>query len=194
LRRTPDGVPTKEKARLCARGDMMQKDVDCFESYSPVVQWSSVRLMLIPSIVDGLETRQVDYVNSFAQADLDREVYLETPQGFQHHNDLPCVLELHKSLYGMNDAPLMFFNLLRRTCCVLCFKQLVPVDPCLFVHRIAICLTYVDDCLWFGKDGAALDSLINEMKKMDLKDESKDMSDFLRMKFMRYLTTGTIIE
>ena len=169
-KRTPDGVPTKKKARLCVRGDTMKKDVDYFESYSPVVQWSSVRLMLILSIVHGLDTRQVDYVNAFAQADLDKEVYLEIPQGFQHQNDLPCVLKLHKSLYGMNDAPLMFFELLKKNLLSVGFKQLGDIDPCLFVHKNAICLTYVDDCLWFGKDGASLDSLIKEMKKNGLKD------------------------
>ena len=54
----------------------------------------------------------------------------------------------------------------------------------LFVHREAICLTYVDDCLWFGKDCAALDALINQMKgKIDLKVESNDVSDLLGIKF-----------
>jgi Reverse transcriptase (RNA-dependent DNA polymerase) len=72
-------------------------------------KWSSVRLMLIRSIVHGLEIGRWSYVNAFAQADLNKEEYLEIPQGFQHQSDLLCVLKLHKSLYGMNEAPLMFF-------------------------------------------------------------------------------------
>ena len=52
----PMGNHTKKKSRFCVRGDTMLKDVDYFESYSPVMQWSSVRLMLILSIVYGLET------------------------------------------------------------------------------------------------------------------------------------------
>jgi Reverse transcriptase (RNA-dependent DNA polymerase) len=56
------------------RGDMQVKGEDFFESYAPVVQWSSVRLMLNMSIVHGLQTRQVDYVNAFAQADLKEDV------------------------------------------------------------------------------------------------------------------------
>ena len=177
-------MPTKKKARLCIRGDTMQKDVDYFMSHSPVVQWSSVRLMLILSIVHGLEPRQVDYVNTFAQADLDKEVYLEIPKGFQHQKAMPCVLKLHKRLYGMNGAPLMFFELLKRNLLLVGFKQLVNIDPRLFVHKEVICLTYVDDCLWFGKDGAALDALINQMKgKIDLKVKSNDVSDLLGIKF-----------
>ena len=62
----------------------MVQNVDYLESYSPVVQWSSVQLLLIVSIVHGLETRQVDYVNAFAQAELDKDVYIEIPQGVEH--------------------------------------------------------------------------------------------------------------
>ena len=68
-KRAPDGSPTKKKARFCVRGDLQKRWEDSLESFSPVVQWSSVRLMLILSIVHGLETRQVNYVNAFAQAD-----------------------------------------------------------------------------------------------------------------------------
>ncbi len=166
----------------------MVAGVDYFESFSPVVQWSSVRLMLILSIVHGLETRQVDYVNAFAQADLDRDVFVEIPRGYEHLNEsVDCVLKLNKSLYGMSDAPLMFFELLKKNLESVGFKQFQHIDPCLFVHKRAICLTYVDDCLWFGKDGAALDALIKQMKKkMDLTVESRDVSNFLGIKFTRH--------
>ena len=185
-KQTPDGCPTKKKARLCVRGDQMVQNVDYFESYSPVVQWSSVRLMLILSIVHGLETHQVDYVNAFAQAALDKDVYIEIPQGLEHANDEHCIFKLHKLLYGMLDAPLMFFELLKNNLEAVGFKQYGEIDPCLFVHKNAICLTYVDDCLWFGKDGKALDALIEEMKRsMDLKVESDDVSAFLGIQFKR---------
>ena len=142
--------------------------------------------MLILSIVHGLETRQVDYVNAFAQADLDKDVFIEIPQGYEHCNDVDCVLKLNKSLYGMSDAPLMFFELLKKNLLDLKFKQVEHIDPCLFIHKQAICLTYVDDCLWFGRDGAALDALIAKMKgKMELKVESRDVSAFLGIQFTR---------
>ena len=186
-KRNPAGIPTKKKARACVRGDL-QKKFDELESYSPVVQWSSVRLMLILSIVHRLETRQVDYVNAFAQADIEpgKDIFIEIPQGYEHMNDVDCVLKLNKSLYGMTDAPLMFFELLKKNLLDSNFKQIDHIDPCLFVHKKAICLTYVDDCLWFGKDGAALDRIIEEMKgKMELKVESNDVSAFLGIQFTR---------
>jgi len=185
-KRNPMGEATKKKSRWCVRGDI-QKRMEDIESFSPVVQWSSVRLLLILSIVHGLQTRQVDYVNAFAQADLDKEVYIEPPQGFKDEFPDDVVLRLNKSLYGMTDAPLIFFELLKKNLKKVGFQQIEHLDPCLFVHKKAICLTYVDDCLWFGIDGNALDKLIQEMKDtgMDLTIESNDVSAFLGIQFTR---------
>ncbi|GAX26628.1 hypothetical protein FisN_UnNu100, partial [Fistulifera solaris] len=187
LKRSPDGTPTKYKARFCVRGDMEIKGVDYFESYSPVVQWSTVRLLLIMSIVHGMHTRQVDYVNAFAQAPLPptEECYIEMPQGF-HDDGEDTVLMLQKTLYGKSDSPLRFFNLLKDTLEKHGFKQLVDIDACLFVHEKIICLTYVDDCLWFSLDEKCMDDMIDTIDKvLTLTVESKDVSAFLGIQFTR---------
>ena len=103
--------------------------------------------MLILLIVHGLETRQVDYVNTFAQADWGKPVFVELPSGFNHSNDISYVFWLKKSFNRMSDAPLMFFELLKTNLEAIGFQEYKHVDPCLFVHKTAICLTYVDDCL-----------------------------------------------
>ena len=194
LKRDPMGCQTKYEGRFCVRGDV-QKRFEVFESYSPVVQWSTVRLMLILSIVYNLHTRQVDYVNAFCQSDINNDVFIELPRGYRHNNDVDCVLKLNKSLYGMSDAPLMFFEHLKKNLEDLKFKQLEHIDPCLFVHAKAICLTYVDDCLWFSVDEKTVDDLIKQMgKKMTLTVESKDVSAFLGIQFTRKGATIELIQ
>ena len=59
---------------------MQIEGVDYFETYAPVVQWSTVRTLLVMSIVLGLATKQIDYSNAFCQADIDKEVYVEMPR------------------------------------------------------------------------------------------------------------------
>jgi hypothetical protein len=186
-KRDPAGLPTKKKGRLCCRGDLM-KQWDDSDAWSPVCQWSSVRLMLVLSIVHGLQTRQVDFVNAFCQATLETPVYVGLPLGFEDIAEgQDCVLRLEKSLYGMTSSPKIFFDFLKDNMKSIGFKQIPHVDPCLFIHDKAICLTYVDDCLWFGKDGAAVDALIQELKNtgMDLTIESEDVSAFLGIQFTR---------
>jgi hypothetical protein len=51
IKRYPDGLIKKFKARFCARGDMQIEGVDFFETYAPVVQWTTVRLMLVLEVL-----------------------------------------------------------------------------------------------------------------------------------------------
>jgi hypothetical protein len=70
----PDGLIKRPKARLCARGDRQQEEVDYFETYAPVVNWQTVRIMLIISILLDLKTIQVDYTAAFLHADIDKDL------------------------------------------------------------------------------------------------------------------------
>ena len=156
LKRRPDGTAYKYKARWCVRGDLQVYGKDYWQSYSPVCQWSTVHLLLIMSVVHGLHTRQVDYVNAFAQAKLEKEIYVELPKGYGHNNNEDCVLRLNKSLYGMRDAPVHFFNLLKANLKSCGFQQKTYIDPCLFVSKKVICVSWVDDCLWVSYDAKAM--------------------------------------
>lgn len=72
-KRYSDGLVRKLKARFCARGDRQIEGVDFFETYAPVVNWQTVRLMLVMSLLMGLSTRQVDYTAAFVHADIDKD-------------------------------------------------------------------------------------------------------------------------
>ena len=52
-KRFPDGLVRKLKARFCARGDCQVEGVDFFDTYAPVVSWTTVRMLLVLSIVLG---------------------------------------------------------------------------------------------------------------------------------------------
>jgi hypothetical protein len=62
LKRLPDGSPSRFKARYCARGDLQQEGVDFFDTYAPVVQWSTIRMLLITVLTEGWATS----VNNFS--------------------------------------------------------------------------------------------------------------------------------
>jgi hypothetical protein len=46
-KRFPDGSVRKLKARFCVRGDKQVEGVDFFDTYATVVNWQTVRLMLV---------------------------------------------------------------------------------------------------------------------------------------------------
>ncbi len=72
-KRYPDGTVRKLKARFCARGDMQIEGLDFFETYAPVVNWQTVRILLIMSIILNLSTLQVDYTAAFLHAPIDQD-------------------------------------------------------------------------------------------------------------------------
>jgi len=86
-KRFPDGSLNKYKARLCAHGGMQQWGVNYWETYAPVVNWISVRFLLILSELSGLESRAIDFVLAFPQAPLDVPVYMELPLGMEIEGD-----------------------------------------------------------------------------------------------------------
>jgi hypothetical protein len=110
LKCLPDGTPLKFKARFCVRGDLQKEGEDYFETYAPVVQWSTIRLLLTLILQEGWATKQVDYTNAFAQAEIHDDIVIDPPKLFGSRNGKDLVLRLLKSLYGLKQAPRTFFK------------------------------------------------------------------------------------
>ena len=73
-----------------------------WETYAPVVTWLSVRTLLILSVLHDLEAGSIDFTLAFPQADLDVDVFMELPPGFDMNGSSGShVIKLNKSLYGL---------------------------------------------------------------------------------------------
>ena len=137
-KRFPDGSLNKHKARLCAHGGMQQWGVNYWETYAPVVNWISVRFLLTLSEIVGLESRTIDFVLAFPQAELDVPVYMELPIGM----DVPGfedsrkshVLCLRRSLYGLKQASANWYDMLKQGLTLRGFKESIA-DPCVFIKQ-----------------------------------------------------------
>jgi hypothetical protein len=162
LKRLPDGTAYRYKARFCARGDLQKEGIDFFETYAPVVQWSTIRLLLSTVLTEKWTTRQVDYTNAFAQAELNEEVYVEFPRLFGPPSGEDRVLELKKSLYGLRQAPRTFFEKLKAGLEERGWTQSV-VDPCLFLKQGMMCVIYVDDTIFASANVSEIDSEIHAL-------------------------------
>jgi hypothetical protein len=82
-KRLPDWTILKHKARLNVHGGKQKHGVNYWETYSPVVNWSTVRLTMILSLLKNFKCRQVDFVQAFTQAPIDCPVYMEIPAGYR---------------------------------------------------------------------------------------------------------------
>jgi hypothetical protein len=162
-KRHPDGSLNKHKARICAHGGMQKWGVDYWETYSPVVNWISVRALLAISTIHNLPTKSIDFVLAFPQADLDTDVFMEIPAGFSRELKSTHVLKLNKSLYGLKQASSNWYKHLTSA---LLNRQLTQSnnDKCVFFKEGLIVLVYVDDCIIVGKSDSHISNFIESLR------------------------------
>jgi hypothetical protein len=185
-KRRPDGSVKKYKARFCAGGHRQVENVDYFETFAPVVNWTTVRLMLVLSIILGLATQQLDYTAAFVQAPIDRPpdwdkmtpdeqdrsgVYVQMPRGFSQPGK---VLKLKKSLYGLKQSPRNFFQFLKGKLEGVGFQQCQDVDPCLFISDKVVCLIYVDDTLLYSPRKEYIQEVVEKLRDAEMELEAED--------------------
>lgn len=171
-KRFPDGTVKKLKARICVRGDQQILNVDYFDTFSPVVQWSTIRLMFILSLMLNLHTVQVDYTLAFVQAKADPGTYVEMPKLFEIPGK---VLELKRNLYGQCESPRKFYDHLKKGLQDRGLKP-SPFDHCLFMGPEVSVVMYVDDCIFFAKDQKDIKAIIKSLREPP---KDKDWDTFL---------------
>ena len=180
-KRNPDGTLKGLKARWCVRGDLQPPVAD---TYAPVVQWSTIRLVLYFTLFFNLSTRCIDFSNAFVQAPLTDPIYVHLPRGFHSTDDRDVCLKLKKSLYGITQAPRLWYEHLKAKLEKRGFKQ-SRLDPCLFYSKSVMLVIWVDDVVMASRDPASLDRLIADLKTdSDLTDEG-ELTAFLGIKVQR---------
>ena len=162
LKRFPDGRPKKYKARFVARGDQQIAGVEFNETYAPVVQWTTVRMMLILECMLGLNSCQADVECAFLHGALepDEEIYMQMPRGFKQEGK--C-FRLRRSLYGLRQAPRAFHTYLVKALEQQGLMQ-SHLDPCLFIGEKVVAVTFVDDTLFWAKDEKDLTSVMAALR------------------------------
>ena len=115
------------------RGEIQVEGLYYFGKYDPVVSWTTVRLMLILSINQGLDTIQVDLSNYFVQANLVEYVYLAIPYYFDSESGkyrAKMFMKLNKSLYELVQPPLYWYNNVKGTFETRSFNQFLWIPAC----------------------------------------------------------------
>ena len=82
----PDGTLNKHKARLCTYRGQHRWGNNYWEKNAPVVNWVSVRFLLIISQLAGMDTQALDLVLTLPQEKLDVPVYMKIPPGINIAN------------------------------------------------------------------------------------------------------------
>ncbi|KAE8710243.1 Adenylate kinase 4 [Hibiscus syriacus] len=171
-----DGFVLKHKARLVTRGYSQVPGHDFSDTFSPVVKTTTINVVLSLAVARGWSLRQVDVNNAFLNGELGEEVYMVQPPGFERvaSDGTRLVCRLKKALYGLRQAPRMWYAKLRKFLLELGFCGTIA-DVSLFVRRMGdvrvMVLVYVDDIIITDESNVAINEVVRLLgDKFSLKD------------------------
>ena len=196
-KRNPLGEIVKYKARLCAHGGQTIKGIHYTNTFAPVVTWTTIRFLLILSLVHNWHTRQIDFVLAYPQAKVSHDLYMHIPERFRvEDNQLKLdkesrnpfkaqhKLRLLQNLCGLKDAGATWFSHLQKGLLKRKFKQ-SEVGPCLFYKKDLILIIYVDDCILMTPKPALVDEFLASMKTEYKLEDEGDISAHLGINVTR---------
>jgi hypothetical protein len=164
-RRIATGEAYRWKARLNLHGGKQEYGLNYWETYSPVIAWTTVRLFLILTLLNGWSSRQVDFVLAFPQADVECPLYMEIPRGFKFQGSRKThCLSLKKNLYGAKQAGRVWNEYLHDGLIARGFRQ-SSVDMCLYYRGSVALMFYVDDGIFVGPKQEDIDECYDLLTK-----------------------------
>ena len=104
---------------LVAKGFQQIESVDYFETFSPVVKTSIVRVVLSLAVMHKWKIKQVDVNNAFLNGELTKDVYMYQPKEFVDQQKPNHVYKLKKALYGLKQALRAWYDKLKSCLIVL---------------------------------------------------------------------------
>jgi Reverse transcriptase (RNA-dependent DNA polymerase) len=72
----------KHKARLNVHGSQQEQGINYWETYTPVVTWAAIRLVLVFVLMFKWHTKQIDCVLAYPQASVECDIYMKIPKDF----------------------------------------------------------------------------------------------------------------
>ena len=153
-------------ARLVAKGFSQIPGIDFTDNYSPVDNDVTFRVVVARMLIENLKGEVVDIDNAFLNGDLEHEISMKNPEGYDEviskDVDKEDCLILQKAIYGLVQAARQFWKKIVDKMQEGGFK-LSEADPCMLYKEdengVCIIIIDIDDMLIIGKEEAIDDAI-----------------------------------
>ncbi|GJS41931.1 putative ribonuclease H-like domain-containing protein [Tanacetum coccineum] len=173
------GIVIRNKARLVAQGHTQEEGIDYDEVFASVARIKAIRMFLAYASYMGFMVYQMDVKSAFLYGQIEEEVYVCQPSGFEDLDHPNKVYKVVKALYGLHQALRAWYDTLANY--LLCNSfQRGKIDQTLFIKRqkghILLVQIYVDVIIF----GSTKKELCDKFEKL--------MKDKFQMSSMGELT------
>jgi hypothetical protein len=164
-----DGQVTMNKFRLVCKGYAHVEGIKFEETFSPVARMEEIRFLLAYACSKNIKMYKMDVKSALLNGEIEEEVYIEQPKGFQLSENTYYVCKLMNTLYGLKQAPRAWYSRLDKYLQQEGFRK-GSVDINLYIKvsqgNILLIEVYVDDII-FGSD----DDRLSQIFAKDMQNE-----------------------
>ncbi|CAI7871752.1 unnamed protein product [Closterium sp. NIES-54] len=195
VKRPPGSLPVF-KARYVARGFSQRQGVDYFQTFSPTLKMTTLRVLLHVAAQRDYELHSLDFSTAFLQGSLHEEIWLCRPPGFTGSFLPSTQWSLRRPVYGLCQAPREWHDTPRTTLAALGFAP-STADPSLFLRTDTslppfYILVYVDDLVFATADTAGLAHVQSELQKQHMCTDLGELRSYLGLQITQDRARRTI--
>lgn len=177
------------RARLVAKGFTQKEGVDYKETYSPVLRYSTLRLLFALSVKLNFKITHLDVTTAFLNGFLDENVFMQLPPNLECKNKNNTVLKLKRAIYGLKQSARVWNK--RVDDCLLALGYVKSkLEPCLYIKKVnkeqIIVTVFVDDFFIFSNSDTLTDILKKELKSNFKIKDLGQVKKCLGMRVRRY--------
>ena len=92
-----------------ARGFTQREGIDFTEVFSSMVRHASIRVILALVAVQDMHLEHMDVKTAFLHSELQEEIVMDKPEGYEVLGKRDYVCLLKKSLYGLKQSPKQWY-------------------------------------------------------------------------------------
>ncbi|CAI7848660.1 unnamed protein product [Closterium sp. NIES-53] len=192
----PPGSPPVFKARYVARDFSQREGVDFFQTFSPTLKMTTLRVLLHVAALRDYELHSLDFSTAFLPGSLHEEIWLRRPPGFTGSFPPSTQWSLRRPVYGLRQAPREWHDTLRTTLAALGFAP-STADLSLFLRTDTslppfYILVYVDDLVFATAHTEALALVKSELQKRHTCTDLGELHSYLGLQITRDRAHRTI--
>lgn len=157
-----------------------------WETYSPVVTWAVIRILLVLVLMYNWYTTQIDFILAYPQADVECDIYMKIPKDFviDGHTRKTHALKLLKNVYGQKQAGRVWNRYLHNSLLAMGWRQ-SKADDCLYYKGRVVFVVYVDDGILVSPDQSFIEEELTLIRtKFNISVEG-DISDYVGFNVQR---------